>query len=101
MCGSVHINTEARGFGCPNAGIIGSYKPPDLSVGLELGLSGEQYMLLTAEPPPTLKKQVQFVLMCSWVCAFHWRVANLPGVRPLKKTTRLSQKLSTGKQPLH
>lgn len=47
----------------------------------------EQYILLTAKPSPTLKNQEQFVLlMCSWLCAFHWRVANLPGVIPLKKT---------------
>lgn len=64
MCQSVHINTEARGFGCPNAGIIGSYKPPDLSVGRELGLSGEQYMLLTAEPPPTLKNKYNLCCSC-------------------------------------
>lgn len=82
MCGSVHINTEARGFGCPNAGIIGSYKPPDLRVGLELRLSGRAVHAFNWWATSHFKKQVQFVLMCSWVCAFHWRVANLPGSDP-------------------
>lgn len=42
MCGYAHINTEARGFGCPKAGIIGSYKTAVLNVGLELRLSGKE-----------------------------------------------------------